>query len=232
MTGTADLFTPVHKGLRAMLYDLSDRLQAHDFADLGATKTLARDLENDFQVAQSAGCVLCGLAFHAVEEEAHIFPPAQKVGNGLIPILIEEHHDLSRREVEIANDTHALLELSGASERISAGTALNQKVNDLLVAYFAHMNREEVELVPLLRDGFTDAEQGAWQGAIVRSFPPDRMMALLSWMLPAMNVTELTEFMGALQRGAPPPVVKAVADLGAAKVDSARWNAARGRAGF
>ncbi len=232
MSGKADLFTPVHKALRAMLYDLSDRMQTNDFADLEGTKVLARDLENDFQVAQSAGCVLCGLAFHAVEEESAIFPSAASVGNGLVPLLIEEHHDLSRREVEIAEDAHALLENPGATERVAAGVRLNQKVNELLVAYFTHMNREEVELVPLLREQFEDAQQGAWQASIVRSFPPDRLMALLAWMLPAMNVTELAEFLGALQRLAPPPVVTAVTNLAAAKVPGPRWAEARNRTGL
>ena len=78
MPGTADLFTSVHKGLRAMLYNLSARLQTHDFADVAATRQLLTDLESDFAAARSAGCILCAFAAHAEDEDAIIFPPAAR----------------------------------------------------------------------------------------------------------------------------------------------------------
>jgi len=80
MTATVDIFTPIHKALRSMLYGLSSRLQTNDFSDLGTTKTLVNDLENDFAIAQLAGCNLCVLSQHAMDEETTIFPNGPRQG--------------------------------------------------------------------------------------------------------------------------------------------------------
>ncbi len=232
MTGKEDLFTPVHKGLRAMIYGLSTRLQTNDFADVAGTRVLAADLENNFATAQSVGCILCALAYHAEGEEGVIFPASAGFAKELVNRLIQEHHEFTRREVEIGRTARHSLELSSPEERIAAGVRINQMANELFAAYITHLNREETELVPLLQANITDAEQGAMRGKIIGMFPPDRLMALLNWMLPAMNVNELSDLLGAVKKGAPPQFMKAVADLGTAKVDSARWNTVRQRVGI
>lgn len=232
MTAKEDLFTPVHKGLRSMIYGLSGRLQTNDFADLAATKVLVGDLENDFAVARSAGCALCILAHHAVDEEAVVFPAAARAGNQLITELIAEHHDLTRRELALAQSAHEILSLESAEGRIRAGVGLNVAANQLFSAYLTHMNREEVELVPLMKEHFTDHEMGAMRGKIIGQMPPDRLFALLGWMLPSLNVTELSELLVSVKQGAPPSLMRAVAELCAARVDPARWDAVKLRVGL
>jgi hypothetical protein len=231
MVEREDLFTPVHKGLRAMLYDLSRRLQNNDFADVTATNAVVADLENDFAVARSAGCLLCTLHHHAEDEEGQVFPAVAKAGNGLVPALIEEHHELTRREEALARSAHAIVALASAEERVAAGKRLNQEANALFALYISHMNREEVDLVPLMARQFTDPQLAAMRQALLRSMPPERLFAILGWMLPALNVTELTDLIREVQ-AAPPPLVRAVSDLCAARVDPARWGEAKQRVGI
>ncbi len=232
MTGTEDLFTPVHKGLRSMIYGLSARLQTNDFADLPATAALVTDLENDFSTARSAGCILCMFATHASEEDTVIFPPAARFENSLVTSLLAEHHDLTRRELALGKFGHELMALPSAPDRVAAGVRLNQMANELFVAYLAHMNREESELVPRMREHFGDPEQAAMRGTIIARFPPDRLYALLGWMLPSMNATELSDLLSSLKKGAPPPLLKAVSDLCEARVEGHRWNEVRTRVGL
>lgn len=232
MTGKEDLFTPVHKGLRAMLYDLSSRLQTNDFADRDATAKLAIDLENDFAAAQSAGCILCAFAFHAEEEEAVVFPSSARVAQSLVSELIQDHHGLTRRETEIGRSMHELVQQPSSEARIAAGIRVNQLVNELIVAYLAHMNREETELVPVMREHFSDGEQAAMRGAIIAKFPREQLFALLGWMLPALNVSELSDLLGSLKGAAPPPLLKAVSDLCGSRVEPARWAEVRLRVGI
>ena len=227
MTATEDLFTPIHKALRSMIYHLGGRLQCHDFADRVATESLVTDVEHDFSVARSAGCVLCTLHGHADDEDVSIFPSAARFDGALVTSLIQEHHDLTRRELEIAKAGHAILAMEAAEERIRAGIALNQTANDLFAAYMTHMNREEAELVPRMKEHFTDEQLAAMRGAIIGRMPPERVMAILGWMAPSLNRTELTEFLGGLKRGMPPPAFRSVCDLCAARVEPARWEAVR-----
>jgi hypothetical protein len=232
MTATEDLFTSIHKALRSMIYNLSGRLQTNDFADVPATQALVTDLENDFAMARSAGCALCVLSQHAADEESVIFPSVAKVGNGLVAQLIEEHHDLTRRELAIAKSAQEILAMDSADLRVAGGVRLNQAANELFAAYIVHMNREESELVPLMYQHFTNEQMIAMRGKILGAMPPDRMAAILAYMLPSLNVTELTHFLGSLRQGAPPPVVKGVTDLCAARVDPARWNTVKTRLGM
>jgi hypothetical protein len=227
VTATQDLFTPIHKGLRSMLYGLSGRLQTNDFADLTATESLVDYLENDFAVARSAGCTLCMLSQHANDEETAIFPDTAKAGNELITGLIEEHHDLARREASIAQSAHALLAIEDPLGRAEAGVRLNQSANELFAAYLAHMNREENDLVPWMKEHFSDAQMAAMRGAILGRTPPDRMSAILGWMLPSLNVRELSGLIGEVRSAMPPPAFKAITDLCEARVDPARWDMVR-----
>lgn len=227
MPATADLFTPIHKALRSMIYQLSSRLQTHDFADVETTRTLLTDLENDFAVARTAGCVLCVLNHHAGDEETIIFPQVSGVGMELVRSLIEEHHGLTRRELAIARSGHELLALDSAEARIGAGARLNRDANDLFGAYITHMNREETEVVPLMQEHFTNEQMLAMQGAIIGRLPPERVAAILGYMLPALNVTELRGLLGGFGRNAPPPLKKVVSEIGEARVDPARWQAVR-----
>lgn len=223
MPATQDLFTPIHKALRSMIYSLGGRLQSHDFRDVEATATLVSDLEHDFAVARSAGCVLCVLHQHADDEERAIFPPAGRFDSELVASLIQEHHDLTRQELAIANAAHELRGLADADARIRAGAVLNRAANALFADYLSHMNREERELVPRMQARFTDPELVAMRAAILGATPPERLMAILGWMAPSLNYTELVSFLGGVQRSAPPPVLKAISELCAAKVDPARW---------
>lgn len=232
MAEREDLFTPVHKGLRAMLYNLSGRLQTNDFADSGTTQTLMTDLEHDFDVARSAGCILCVLNHHATDEESAIFPAVSRVGDGLVQRLIDEHHELTRREIELARQGHELLDLTSGEQRVAAGVVLNQHANELFALYIAHMNLEETDLVPLMQRHFTDEEMVAMRSTILRGMPPDRLFSILGWMLPSLNVSELSALLASVRPTAPPPFLKAIVDLASAKVDPARWNEVRLRVGL
>ncbi len=232
MTATEDLFTPIHKALRAMLYDLSARLQTNDFADTAATTAVVSHLESDFAVARSAGCVVCVLSHHAGDEESAIFPQVSRVGERLVQSLREEHHDLARRELAIGELAHRLLAMQSPDDRIAAGVQLNHRANELLGAYLTHMNREDTELVPLMQEHFTDAQMIEMRSVIMGGMPPERLFAILGWMLPALNVTELSAMFTSMRPGLPPPVFRAISDLAAARVDPARWSLVKERVGI
>jgi Hemerythrin HHE cation binding domain len=224
-----DVFTPIHKGLRSLLYDVSARIQTNDFADVNATGVLVHDLERDFSVARSAGCAVCIMSAHAGHEDRMVFPDAARVANDLVARLILDHHELTRREVAIAEAGRALLALGTPRERIAAGVRINQAANELISLYLDHMNREETELEPLMQQNFTDAQLAAMRVKVIASLPPEQLFAFLGWILPALNVTELAKLLGAARPGMPPPVFARVTELCAAKVDPARWAEVKSR---
>ena len=215
-----------------MIYELSSRLQTNDFADISTTRLLVNDLEHDFETARSAGCALCILSHHALDEEASIFPEASRFADRLVRELIEEHHELTRRELALVQAGHAIVDSPAPGDRIGAGIALNQSANELFAVYITHMNKEETELVPLLRRNMTDAQQVAIRGAVIGRMPPDRLFALLGWMLPSLNVTELSGLLASVRPAMPPAAFMAITNLCSAKVNPAIWNETKVRVGI
>jgi hypothetical protein len=63
-----DLFTPIHKGVRSMIYELGTKLQKTDFTDLSASEAIVTQLKHDLQSANST-CIACMLHEHAGHEE-------------------------------------------------------------------------------------------------------------------------------------------------------------------
>jgi hypothetical protein len=58
------------------------------------------------------------------------------------------------------------------------------------------------------------------------------VFAILGWMLPSLNVLELSRLLSSLKGAAPPQFMRAVSDLCAARVDPARWDTVRLRVGL
>ena len=169
---------------------------------------------------------------HADDEEFSIFPPALASNRELVASLIQEHQDLTRREIDVQRSVHDLLALDRADDRVAAGIVLNQMANELFAAYMVHMNREEAELVRRMKEQFTDEQMARMRGAIIGRMPPERVMATLGWMAPALNSSELTAFLGSMKQGAPPEFFRTVTGLCAARVDPARWNRVKANLGL
>ena len=116
-----------------------------------------------------------------------------------------------------------------AEDRIAEGKVLNREVNDFFAAYLAHMNLEENELVPLMREHFTDPQMAAMRSAIMAGMPPDRFAVILRWMLPSLTLDELTGMLKGIRATAPPPVVTFIGGVAAAHLPPERWQTVRAR---
>jgi hemerythrin superfamily protein len=215
-----------------MIYGIGGRLQINDFTDVVASRPLLADLEHDFSAAISAGCVLCLLHRHASDEETAIFPAVSTHDAALVQGFINDHHALTRRLESITQMARDLPTKTNPEERVQLGITLNRRANDFFAAYLDHMNREEEKLVPLMRERFTDDQIRMMRGAIMGAMPPDRMAAILGWMLPSLNVGEMTEMLGGIKASSPPQVFQFISGIAAQRVDPLRWQTVKQRIGI
>jgi hemerythrin superfamily protein len=232
MTATEDLFTPIHKAIRAMIYNVGGRLQSNDFGDLAASAPLLADLEHEFTTALSAGCILCIVHHHGTDEENVLFPSLSKFDPALVTRLVEEHHAFNTRLAALTSHAHEILKMERASDRIAAGVALNREANEFFAVYLAHMNLEENVLVPMMRERYTDEQMRTMRGTIMGGMPPERLAAILRWMLPAISLQELTDMARGIRAGSPPPVVAFIGGIAADSLPAERWNTVRERVGW
>src|SRR6185503_5304791 len=119
-----DLFTPIHKGIRSMIYELGTKLQKTDFTDVSATEAIVMQLKHDLQSANST-CIACMLHEHAGHEEQSIFPQIAPHDSKLVDTLIQAHVEITRQMVEISRFADELLHGKDNDERIESGAKLN-----------------------------------------------------------------------------------------------------------
>lgn len=232
MTATEDLFTEIHKAIRSMIYSLGTRLQSVDFADRAASSAVLADLQHEFSKAVSPACMLCLLHGHAEAEETGIFPSMQPIDARMIRMLIDEHHQIRQKLAALTRSSEELGASDPPERRIELGVRINREANEFFAFYLTHMNKEELTIVPAMKEHFTDAQMRAMHGAMLQALPRERLANYWRWMLPSLTLDELTKMLQGMKRGAPPEIFELAKQVGAANVNPTRWAEVRERVGI
>ena len=194
-----DLYGPIHKGLRLALSKLVMRIGTTDFADARAVGDLIAALRR--QMALSAR--------HLEHEEDFIHTPVERRSPGATTSLVADH-DHHRREFRKIEELMSAIEHAPSSQRPLLGRKLYLAFSRFVAADFSHMAYEELVMLPLLHQLFSDEELIAIEGAIVASLPGEEMVAFMQLAVPAMNATERLGFMSFVRGGAPAEVFEAL----------------------
>lgn len=197
-----DLYAPIHKGLRLALSDLLVRLGQADFTDPTATADLLGALRR--QVALSEG--------HLHHEEACIHTALEARAPGST-LTLDADHDHHRRTFVSLESAMAAIEAEPAEDRAAPARALYLAFSQFVAADLAHMAEEELVVLPLLHRLFSDEELIAIEAAIVGAIPPEKTMAYLGLMVPAMNPAERAGFLAFVRAGAPAEAFDAMLDM-------------------
>lgn len=231
MSERENLFRPIHKGIRSMLYELGSRLQTTDFADENVASQVVDRMRHDLESSLS-NCVLCLLYSHSHHEEGEIFARLAHHDDELVRLVMKEHNEIARRIRDLGTTCDELLAASSAARRVEIGDRLNLESNDLFASYFDHLNNEESLLVPILWERFSDEELRGIRAKFYDALPPSLFETWLRWTLPSMNIHELvTLFAGLKQtpdRGRYPEWVR----LARATLDPSAWKALEDHVGL
>jgi len=224
-----DVLTPIHKGVRSMIYALGGELQSTDFRDPAQTAAVVRQIQHEFGPALQSNCILCLLHQHGGDEEKFAFPRMAEFEPALIEHLLAAHRELGRQLEGLTALGTALERSTDPDERVRRGAELNRVANAFFAAYLAHMNEEEQRLVPAMAARLSDEEVVGLRARTQASMPPDRLAEFLGWTLASLSAPELEELVRGLQRGAPPEALRAMLALAESKVPPARWAAVKSR---
>src|SRR5690606_6484439 len=130
-----DLFSTIHKGLRAMLFELSAETARTDVTSTAAVDALVARVER----------VLAFLDEHAHVEDTFVMPELRALDPLLADELAADHRGLDAVQTEVSLAAEALA-LADLSQRTRAGAQLLRVVNHLVAVHLLHMNREETEV--------------------------------------------------------------------------------------
>lgn len=214
-------FQPIHKALRATLFDATTLVARTDFAHQGEAAA----------AAHTVATLLDLLDGHAHHEEQFVMPQFAPHAPALAASLEADHSRLEGLQAEL----RALLPRTGSdvtAERVAAGQLLGRALTLLVADHLRHMDREESEAMPVLWAHQTEQELDALDGRIRATLPPEQMPVMMRLMLPALSTPELSALLSAARAQMPPPVFAQLSGLAREVLGSERWASAAWRVGL
>lgn len=216
-----DTLTPIHKALRALIYEVGGDLQTTDFADELEAAGAAADLELALHLMRN----------HHTTEEVYFYPKLQPLEEQLVAAMLEQHGNVERL-LDVADTARRQVRAPDAEARIQAGADMNCRFNELVAFYLEHLAQEETKVLPATWRHFDDDQLMAIQGAILAEMDPDELFQWLGWMFKGLNRAELVGMLRGAKGGMQSEALEAVRDLGEATMEPAAWQAVREQAGL
>ncbi len=230
MSQRENLFRPIHKGIRAMIYELGLRLGITDFTDIRESNEVAAHLRRDLSVTTS-NCLLCLLQTHSTHEERDFFSAIRPFDPELVTMLMSEHGEIARQIVSLGKMCDELLPITDPARRIEIGDRLTLAANDLFAFYLAHLNNEEATLVPVMWERFTDEQLRILRATFYNHIPLERFEEWMRWTIPALNPNELSVLLQGMEADPPPNRFRDAMRIAEATLDPTRWDRVRKEAG-
>ena len=168
MSGPLDIVHSIHNAFRRDIFQIDDSV---------------------FKIARSGGDLTAVLNrlhimnevldYHARGEEAAVFPAVDKVAPLVAETYLTDHREL---------DTM----VSGleAMRRIP-DTLITARATAVLASHLRiHLDKEDAQLYPILRERTTENEQVSIVGLMSKKVPPDRFPTLVQWLFPLLDLED------------------------------------------
>ncbi len=212
MTDRYNIYTLIHKGLRAWMCDVLTtvgRMDPHDPADVAAGLAEVRAL-------------LAGCESHLVHENEYLHTAleARAPGSASATALEHVHHEEALASLEVA--VRAVEGASG-SARATAALRLYRQLALFVAENFEHMHVEETENHAALTAHYSEIEVFGIEQAIVGSLAPEEKMAVMRWMAPSAAPHERAALLAGMQQNAPRPAFEAVLGLIKPHLTAREW---------
>ena len=190
-----DLYKDIHKGIRAELFAVTGAAGRLDPADRIGRLDLARHVAS----------VVDLLVTHAEHEDDHAQPTLEIYLPACAARVATEHAQLEARMVDLRALADANVD-AGAADLRGRTHALYLELASFTSTYLAHQDMEEREIMPALDAAIGFEAVLAIHQAIIGSIPPEQMAQSLALMIPAMNIDDRAEMLGAMHATAPAEV--------------------------
>jgi hypothetical protein len=207
-----DMYTGIHKALRALMADTLLAVGRMDVAD-------------DLDLAQCTQRVIellefCGSHLRHENEFVHTAIEARAPGASSAIAHDHGHHEEHIARLSIAAGS---LSSMAPDARPAAALELYRQLALFIADNFQHMNVEETAHNAVLWARYTDPELVQIHGALLASIPPDEMMFTARWLVPFMNPAERTAVVGDMRANAPAPAFAAMLDVVRPHLSDREW---------
>lgn len=194
-----NFYHAIHKALRLGHCSILPALGSLDYRDRAKTEKVMADLRRLLAVGRG----------HLEGENREIHAALEQRVPGASAHAAHDHEDHEASFAEIEELIRAI-EQAELPQRELAGRRLYRRYAVFAAHDLEHMNVEETELLTALHDAFTDEELKAIEGRIIASIPPEKMMAAMALMAPALNHDERVELLAKMQQAMPEAIFQGV----------------------
>lgn len=208
-----NIFFPVHKGLRALLFDTCRNLQQANFTDAGQAGEITEQVRTVIELFES----------HAQKEDGHVFSAIAAYEPSVVDAFEQEHVEDHALGQSLQNWLTAYGYAVAPSAKQTIGEELTKAFVQFTVFNLRHMAKEEDVINPLLWRYYTDAELHGITEAIIKSIPPQQMAFFSRWMVRGLNNTEILSWLSGVKASAPQPVFEGLLSIAEAELNPHRW---------
>lgn len=197
-----DMYTGIHKALRALMADTLLAVGRMDWAD-------------PLETANTTERVLGLLEFcagHLKHENDFVHAAIEARAPGASAQVGHEHEEHLRGITALA-DCVAVLRSCAPQQRAPAAERLYRELALFIAENFQHMHVEETAHNAVLWARYTDAELVAVHDALVASIPPEEMAFTARWLIAYMNPAERALVCLDMRAKAPPQAFDALMDV-------------------
>jgi hypothetical protein len=210
MNTRLDLYTPIHKAIRSILFSTTTAFARADFSDEASGRAACKGVRR----------LVEALRDHGHHEDQHVMPLLATCDPTVAAILARDHTSVEALHAELVA-LAALAEEAAPAARLAAVPALASVLHRLVASHLQHMDRGETEANAALWAHTTDGQLAAVHRSIMASIPPEPLMETLAVMIPALNPSERAALVAGVAATAPPAAaarVQALADQAARAV--------------
>lgn len=195
-----DIYAFVHKGLRAWMSEVLNAIGRLDLADAQECGAALAALDELLEASRA----------HLEHEETFIHPALESAVDGSTARTLAEHAE-HRAEIEaIAASAVRLAAARSTAERAEPARVLYAQVAAWTAANLQHMALEEGENNAVLWAHYSDEQIAGLESRLVASIAPERMLAYLRHMVPAMAPNERVQLLGGMAQALPAPAFSEV----------------------
>ena len=213
-----EMYRPIHKAIRHLLYSTAHQVGAADFRNEGAARETLDKLDRTISMLKE----------HAGHENRFVHPPLESRVPGITKPFDKDHDDEERIYAQLEQLAAQILS-SGGDQPTALGNQVYALFNSFIGSYLAHLDKEETELEKALLDHFTDEELMNMEQNIMGSVAPQQMGEWLGVICSSLNADELTGMLGGMKATAPPQVVEGMLKLAEQAMPTDTWQKVRAR---
>ena len=208
-----NIFFPIHKGLRAMLYETAIQLQQTSFSDAEDAAEIINQVQTVVRLFES----------HAHKEDTYVFPAIAAYEPSVVAAFEQEHVEDHELGDSLEKWLTAFNYAVAASARETIGEELTKAYTRFMVFNLNHMAKEEQTISPILWRYYSDSELHDITLQIMKAVPQQEMTFFSRWMVRGLNNSEILYWLKGVKNTAPRPAFLSLLSIAEKELQPARW---------